>query len=268
MPPPLPRDPFFPLAPTARRVTATSAAALGNRLVRFLQEEHAASAVKVRAEKFTVRAEVWHREASCAVKLRLYAAGGGEYLVELQRRRGDALAAAGVAGSLAGYLERGGSTTGPSRETAAPAPAAAGRAALEEEDLEPLLSLAEAAAQLPEELRAELAAAFAAAARSGGPAAELLCRPRQAAATRSFGRHSAPPPTFEPRRLRQSSAPRASVARPPVSCLGEPRQPRRSTLAQGEVRVAPPAAQEAPGYPARLRLCWSVRRSARGVRKP
>lgn len=184
LPPELPADPLLRLGTTALVLTASSAPALGNLLLAFLREEVQASALKLSRGKFTLKADVVHSGAMCTVKLRVYDAGDGRHVVEAQRRQGDCVAYVEVFRALTRYLAQHCQLAEgalPPATTPAPPASWTGCAAMEPQDLDPLLYLAEKAASVPETLRAELASAFAGAAKEGGSAG-LLLSPRALAA--------------------------------------------------------------------------------------
>jgi len=104
----LPSEPLFRLEATTLLLQARSAHFLGNAIIDFLRD-HAPAVpwMRVRHAKFSIRAEVCSGDSPCTVKLRVYAgAAPGLFVVELQRRRGDAVAFARLFRKLAGFLPR------------------------------------------------------------------------------------------------------------------------------------------------------------------
>lgn len=89
--PVVPRDPYFHLLPTSLLVSCASSQKLFNLLVRFLSEMSPES-LKKSCKKFTAKAEVVHKGELCTVKIRVYKSSDGVFVVELQRRMGDAVA--------------------------------------------------------------------------------------------------------------------------------------------------------------------------------
>mmetsp|Transcript_92045 Transcript_92045/g.281719 ORF Transcript_92045/g.281719 Transcript_92045/m.281719 type:complete len:358 (-) Transcript_92045:33-1106(-) len=187
-PPALPADPCFKLEPTAIRVRgAGGPAQLGNMLVGFLRDRADVLSMKVRREKFSIRAALSGVDGACRAKVRVYATAGplpGQpggapldspavrdaqardvYAVEAQRRGGDAVAFAAFFRDLSDVLRQrcSAADSGAWAPMRAPAPPSdsAGRAAVRSEDLEPLCDVAEDTGNLPQHLRCEAASAFA-----------------------------------------------------------------------------------------------------------
>lgn len=106
VPPSQPEDPFFRLAPTTLFLRGLSACQLGNDLLAFLQDQAAASIVKLRRNKFTIKAEAQISSTPVTVKLRVYSTGEGAFAVEVHRRDGDAVAFAVLFAMLAQSLKR------------------------------------------------------------------------------------------------------------------------------------------------------------------
>jgi hypothetical protein len=100
----VPDDPYFNLSPTTLYVSPTSGrllptpAQIGNLLIDFLKTDVNSSIEKVRPRKFWIRANVFlkseaHgvRYSMCTIKIRIYKALDGSFVIEFMRRTGDAL---------------------------------------------------------------------------------------------------------------------------------------------------------------------------------
>mmetsp|Transcript_75814 Transcript_75814/g.214350 ORF Transcript_75814/g.214350 Transcript_75814/m.214350 type:complete len:396 (+) Transcript_75814:87-1274(+) len=108
-PPNLPTDNFFKLQTTTIHLATTAPFQLGNRLLEFFGGESAlavkSSIVKVRHEKFAIKADVFHGGFKCTVKARVYQEECAKYAIELQKRSGDCVAFNKTYQSAARYLE-------------------------------------------------------------------------------------------------------------------------------------------------------------------
>jgi len=111
--PGLPQHPFFQLQRTRVFVRTSLPHLLGNCLVEFLHSRLSVptAPLKVRCAKFTAKADVCHVdntcqvEGECTVKLRVYWVSDDLFVVELQRRAGDAVACAGIFRELTEHLD-------------------------------------------------------------------------------------------------------------------------------------------------------------------
>merc|ERR1740121_546787 len=103
--PSLPQHPFFKLVATCLYVRTASPYILGNCLLSFLRMRLATPALKLRRAKFTAKADLRHSDGNCTVKLRVYCVSDDMFVVELQRRAGDAVACAGIFRELTEHLD-------------------------------------------------------------------------------------------------------------------------------------------------------------------
>lgn len=105
VPPCLPQDSFFQLPSTTLFVRGISASRLGNDLLSFLRGAFAATAVKLRRHKFTIKADVSISGTPCIVKLRVYRTSDEAFAVAVERRAGDAVAFAVLFASMYRHFE-------------------------------------------------------------------------------------------------------------------------------------------------------------------
>lgn len=90
-PPDTPNDPFFKLEVTTLTLSSRTPWEIGNDLLDFLKTRVVSSITKVNRHKFTVKADVFVEASMCALKARIYHGEHATYVVEFQRRSGDAV---------------------------------------------------------------------------------------------------------------------------------------------------------------------------------
>lgn len=103
-PPEVPEDPFFTLEKTTLHVTSGRPFEIGNHMLDFLNTQVTASITKVSNKSVAVKADVFVETRMCTLKLRVYRGPQGTYMVEFQRRDGDAVAFGAVFRQAAQYL--------------------------------------------------------------------------------------------------------------------------------------------------------------------
>eukprot|EP00746_Dinoflagellata_sp_MGD_P168452 gnl/MRDRNA2_/MRDRNA2_99937_c0_seq1.p1 gnl/MRDRNA2_/MRDRNA2_99937_c0~~gnl/MRDRNA2_/MRDRNA2_99937_c0_seq1.p1 ORF type:complete len:439 (-),score=83.08 gnl/MRDRNA2_/MRDRNA2_99937_c0_seq1:469-1785(-) len=89
VPPRPPSSTHFFFAPTTFFVEGCSPQQIGKSLVAFLTTEIVASVTKVRPQKYSIKAEVFHEGMSCSLKVKVYSYDG-QYAIEVHRQAGDA----------------------------------------------------------------------------------------------------------------------------------------------------------------------------------
>jgi len=90
--PALPVDDLFQLERTTIPVQGMSAAETANSVMIFLNDSATSRITKVNSRKYTIKAEIIFDCLFCEVKARVYRQASQQYVVEVQRRGGDAIA--------------------------------------------------------------------------------------------------------------------------------------------------------------------------------
>lgn len=102
-PPKPPVSQHFSFAPTTLFVEGCKPHQIGNNVLDFLTSAVVASVTKVKAQKYSIKAEVFVEAVPCTIKVRVYN-HEGKYAVEVQRRSGDAFVVQSTYLLLAAFL--------------------------------------------------------------------------------------------------------------------------------------------------------------------
>jgi len=89
VPPRPPSSAHFFFAPTTFFVEGCSPQQIGKSLVAFLTTDVIASVTKVRPQKYSIKADVFHEGMSCSLKVKVYS-DDGRYAIEVHRKAGAA----------------------------------------------------------------------------------------------------------------------------------------------------------------------------------
>lgn len=104
IPPAAPTDPFFKLEVTTLYATSPVPHEIGNNLLNFLSDQVVSTVMKVRRQKYSIKADVFVDGMMCTLKIRVYSQDPGQFAIEFQRRTGDALCFNGTFQKATAYL--------------------------------------------------------------------------------------------------------------------------------------------------------------------
>jgi len=101
----VPEDPSFSFGLSTQFFAGASPSKAGNHVLDFLEQEIPSLITKVNDKKFTIKAEAFHKNLACQIKVYIYQQESG-CAVEFQRRSGDGIAFAGVYSKATEYLSK------------------------------------------------------------------------------------------------------------------------------------------------------------------